>query len=74
MGNRHPGKAVQVDPCNTKLTPPGTKRLKLKCDVLHSTSAFTFNLRRYILGRKLAYSVTGTLMVRRCRLTLSNPS
>ena len=30
-----------------KLKPPGTKHLKLKCDVLLSTSAFSFNLRRY---------------------------
>jgi hypothetical protein len=31
-----------------KLKPPGTKRLKVRCDVLLSTSAFKFNLRRYI--------------------------
>jgi len=30
-----------------KLKPPGTKRLKLHCDILLSTSAFNFNLRRY---------------------------
>jgi len=30
-----------------KLKPPGAKRLKLKCDVLLSTSAFKCNLRRY---------------------------
>jgi hypothetical protein len=30
-----------------KLKPPGTKRLKLKCDKLLSTSAFKINLRRY---------------------------
>jgi hypothetical protein len=30
-----------------KLKPPGTKRLKLKCDILLSNSAFKFNLRRY---------------------------
>ena len=30
-----------------KLKPPGNKRLKLKCDLLLSTSAFKFNLRRY---------------------------
>jgi hypothetical protein len=29
-----------------KLKPPGTKRLKLKCDVLLSTFAFKFNFRR----------------------------
>ena len=38
---------MQVDPIKPKLKPPGTKRLKLKCDVLLSTSAFKFNLRRY---------------------------
>jgi hypothetical protein len=41
---------VQVDPSKLKLKPPGTKRLKLMCDILLSTSAFKFNLRRYILG------------------------
>jgi hypothetical protein len=30
------------------LKPPGTKRLKLICDVPLSTSAFKFNLRHYI--------------------------
>jgi len=30
-----------------KLKPTGTKRLKLKCDVLFSTSAVKFDLRRY---------------------------
>jgi 23S rRNA pseudoU1915 N3-methylase RlmH len=31
-----------------KLKPPGTQSLKLKCDdILLSTSAFRFNLRRY---------------------------
>jgi len=38
---------VQVDPINLKLKPPGTKCLKLKCDVLLSTSAFKSNLRPY---------------------------
>jgi hypothetical protein len=38
---------VQVDPMNPKLKPPGTKRLKLKCDILLSTSGFKLNLRRY---------------------------
>jgi hypothetical protein len=32
---------------NPKLKPPGTKRLKLNWDILLSTSAFKFNLRRY---------------------------
>ena len=30
-----------------KLNPPGTKRLKVNFDILLSTSAFKFNLRRY---------------------------
>ena len=42
------GRAVQVEPIKPKLKPPGTKRLKLKCVILLSTSAFKFNLRRYI--------------------------
>jgi len=41
------GRAVQVDPMEPKLKPPGAKRLKLKCDILLSTSAFKFILRRY---------------------------
>jgi len=40
---------VQIDPIKPKLKPPGTKRLKLNCDELLSTSAFKFNLRRYNL-------------------------
>jgi hypothetical protein len=32
-----------------KLKPPGTKRLKLKCDEPLSDFAFKFNLRRYTL-------------------------
>jgi hypothetical protein len=42
---------VQVDPIKTQLKPPGTKRLKLNCDVLLSTSAFKFNSRRYKVDR-----------------------
>jgi len=41
---------VQVDPIKPKLKPPGTKRLKLTCDILLSTSAFRLNLRRYIVA------------------------
>jgi len=44
------GRAVQVDPIKPRLRPPGTKHLILKCDVLLSTSAFKFNLRRYTMG------------------------
>jgi hypothetical protein len=40
---------VQVDPIKPILKPPEAKRLKPKCDVLHSTFAFKFNLRRYSL-------------------------
>jgi len=38
---------VQLDPIKTTLKPTGTQRLKLKCHVLLSTSAFTSSLRRY---------------------------
>jgi hypothetical protein len=38
---------VQVDPIKPKLKPPGTKPLKPRWDVLLSTSAFEFKLRRY---------------------------
>jgi RNA recognition motif-containing protein len=38
---------VQVDPIKSTLKPLGTKRLKLECDVMLSTSGFKFNLRRY---------------------------
>jgi hypothetical protein len=31
-----PGWAVQVDPMKPTLKPPGTKRLRLKCDILLS--------------------------------------
>jgi hypothetical protein len=47
LPGRRPGRAVQVDPIKPTLRAPGTKRLKLNCDVLLSTSAFKFNLRRY---------------------------
>jgi len=38
---------VQIDPIKPTLKPPGTERLKLECDILLSTFAFKFNLRRY---------------------------
>jgi len=41
---------VQVDPIKPTLKAPGTRRLKLKCDILRSTSSFKFNLRRYKEG------------------------
>jgi len=40
---------VQIDPIKPKLKPRRIKRLKLKCDVLLSTSAFKVNLRRYTM-------------------------
>jgi hypothetical protein len=38
---------VQVDSIKPTLKAPGSKRLKLHCDILLSTSAVNFNLRRY---------------------------
>ena len=38
-----------------KLKPPGSKRLKLKCDILLSTSAFKFNLRRHTVAAKVMH-------------------
>jgi hypothetical protein len=43
------GRAVPVDPIKPRLKPPETKHLQLKCDMLLSTVAFKFNLRRYNL-------------------------
>ena len=40
-----------MDPIKPNLKPPGTKRLKLNCDVLLSTSALEFNLRRYNVAK-----------------------
>jgi hypothetical protein len=42
------GRAVQVDPIKPILKPPGTKRLKLECDILLLNYAFKFNLRGYM--------------------------
>jgi len=44
---RYLGEGLQVDTMKVNLKPPGTERLKLKCDILLSTSAFKFNLRHY---------------------------
>ena len=41
---------MQVDPIKPKLKPPAAKHLKLNCDMLLSTSAFKFNLRRHTKG------------------------
>ena len=43
---------MQIDPIKPMLKPPGTKHLKLKCDILHSTFAFNFYLRRYSKGAR----------------------
>ena len=57
---------MQVDPVKPKLKPPRIKRLKLKFGyVLHSTSAFKFNLRRY------SEAQTSGILVGRCRFTVS---
>jgi len=39
------GREVQVDPIKPMLKAPGSKRVKLQCDILLATSAFKFNLR-----------------------------
>jgi hypothetical protein len=62
---------------NPKSKPPRSKRSKLKCEVLLSTSAFNFNLRRYNVAESGGGGRRGLLFgdakVGRCRLTLSNP-
>ena len=40
------GRAAQADPVKPALKPPGTERLKLKCDDPLSSFGFKFNLRR----------------------------
>ena len=42
---------MQLDPIKPKLEPPGSERLKLKCDDPLSRFAVKFNLRRYNTGR-----------------------
>jgi hypothetical protein len=46
------GRPLQIDPMIPKLKPPGTERLKLKCDVLLPICAFKFKLRRYASGTR----------------------
>jgi len=53
---------VQVDPIKPKLKPPGTKRLKLKCDMLLSTFAFKFNLRRCNWAHEIALYVEADVL------------
>jgi hypothetical protein len=66
---------MQVKPIISKLKPPGTKRLRLKYEVLLSGFAFNFNLRRYSEEQCGELRMRGAVqvMVRRCRLTLSKP-
>jgi len=59
---------VQVDAMKATLKAPGYERLKLKCDVLPSSFAFKFNLRRYIeamnqrsVEKESAYFTTGEM-------------
>ena len=69
---------MQVDPITPKLKPPGTKHLKLKCDILLSDFAFKFNLRRYskvtfrLLNKKWG-AIYGGAKAGRCMLTVSKP-
>ena len=42
-----------------KLKPPGTKRLILKCDIMLSTFAFKFKLRRYTMDKDVRATVVG---------------
>jgi len=44
---------VQVDPIKPVLKALGTKRLKPKFDLMPSTSAFKFNLRRYNVAHRV---------------------
>ena len=51
----HPlGRALQVDPIKPTLKATGTKRLKLKCDVLLSTFTFKFSLHHYSWATRAA--------------------
>ena len=55
------GQAVQIEPMKSKLKAPGTTRLKLKCDILLSTSAFKIKLRRYsmaMMGNGMQFTST----------------
>jgi hypothetical protein len=44
------GRAVQLDPMQSRLKAPGTKRLTLHCEEPLSSFAYKFNLRRYTSG------------------------
>jgi hypothetical protein len=68
---------VQVEPMKRVLTAPRTTRLKSQYDTLLSNVAFGFNLRRYISEKLKNFAselrASGSTLVGRCRLTLSNP-
>jgi len=49
-GHYYNGRAVQVEPMDSMLKAPGTKRLKLLYDEPPSNFAFKSNLRRYTTG------------------------
>ena len=61
---------MQVDPMQPKLKPPGTERLKLKCDIMLTKPALKFNMRHYA---EVVIKPSGCALVGRSRLTLSNP-
>jgi hypothetical protein len=68
---------VQVDPVKPKLKPPGTEILKLTCDILLSTSAIRFILRRYskvhaALDAREKQMASMRLRVSQCLLLLSS--
>jgi len=69
------GRAAQLDPIKPTLKAPGIKLLKLKYDKPLSNFTFKFNLRRYskVEGAGVLRRALLRLVVRRCRLTPSNP-
>ena len=63
---------MRVDPIKPTVKPNGTKRLKLKCDILLSNFALNFNLRRYSpVSVNLSAANLSSIEVRRCRLSVS---
>ena len=64
---------MQVDPINSTLKAPETKRLKLIYDEQLLKIAFKFNLRRYTKAEEELTVLKNLAKVGRCRLTLSNP-
>ena len=47
---------MQVDRIKPTLKSTGTERLTVKCDILPSTSAIKFNMRRYSTADYVTYS------------------